>query len=395
MMLRLTLINLGRRPVRTLLTALGVAAAAAAAVSLLAFQRGYQRAVAHDVSDIGFELMVTAPGCPYEIATVAMTGGAGLKYIDEELTETLAGYDEVREVTPFLLQAVRGPGDSGWLTFLGVDVTSYRSFKASLRLAENEPESRWIAPDAERIEIVLGAGLAEATGWRVEEILQLEGLPPLRVAGILEPTGGRDDGVALLDWRRAQELFEHPGRLTGIGLRLTQDPGAERQFEDHVAQLGGIQVVDTDAVGERLLDLVRSTEALLLAIAGVAGLIAALGVLNTIWLSVVERIPEIGVFRALGASRRDVFSLIWIESVLTCAAGGLIGTLFVWGAGRFIEEWVRSQVTYAPRGRLVQFEPAWLLVGVVGAMLLGSLGGILPAWRAAVLQPLEAIRSGE
>ncbi len=398
MLLRLTWLNLRRRPARTLLTVAGVATAAAAAVALFAFQRGYQRAVAHDVADLGFEIMVTAPGCPYEIATVAMTGGAGLKYIDDSLLDDFSALPEVDQATPFLLQAVRGPADSGWLTLVGIELDSYRLFKPSLRLSEDIPgdeRGRWPEPTASREEVVLGAGLAEATGWRIGEVIQLESLPGLKITGILAPTGGRDDGVVLIDWRLSQRIFERPGRLTGIGLRLRSDESAVAAFEEHVAAMGGIQIVDTSAVGERVVDLVHSTEALLLAIASVAGLIAALGVVNTIWLSVVERIPELGVFRSLGASRGDLFALIWSETIVTCAVGGCVGTLFVLLGGGAIEGWVRSQVPYAPRETLVLFEAEWLGVGIAGAIALGFVGGLLPAWRAAALRPLDAIRRGE
>ncbi len=98
--------------------------------------------------------------------------------------------------------------------------------------------------------------------------------------------------------------------------------------------------------------------------------------------------------RALGASRSDVFGLIWAETLQVCVAGSLAGVFVALVSSRGVESWVRSRLPFAPAGDLIGWD--WSLAGlcVLGAIVLGSVAALLPAWRAAELSPAEAIRAG-
>jgi putative ABC transport system permease protein len=127
-------------------------------------------------------------------------------------------------------------------------------------------------------------------------------------------------------------------------------------------------------------------------LAAVALLVAGAGVTNTILMAVAERRRELGVMRAIGASKANIFVLIWLETLQTCLGGTFAGIAVSFLASRTVEAWVRSSLPFAPNGSLIRFE--WWVVGVclLCALVLGSLAGLLPAARAAAVPPMITIR---
>jgi putative ABC transport system permease protein len=148
-------------------------------------------------------------------------------------------------------------------------------------------------------------------------------------------------------------------------------------------------------VKDTVLSLVSTTRTLITSIAIVAIFIAIIGVIDTILMSVFERTQEIGVMKAIGASKSDVFKLIWIETILICTVGGIGGILLAIFGGSVVEHFVRKLLPYAPTGKLLFISPKLLLISLVGAIVLGLISGIYPALRASMMRPIEAIRSGE
>ena len=114
-------------------------------------------------------------------------------------------------------------------------------------------------------------------------------------------------------------------------------------------------------------------------------LIAVLSIVNTMLMSVAERTTEFGVLRANGWSRRQIVRLICLESAAIGLLGGLIGD----AAG-----WVGVQAVNArfPDRAHLYASPELLAFGIIFALVLGVGGGLYPAWRAAKLSPIEAIR---
>lgn len=118
-----------------------------------------------------------------------------------------------------------------------------------------------------------------------------------------------------------------------------------------------------------------------------------MGSTSTILMAVTERTREIGVLRAIGASRAHVFRLVWLETMQVCMSGAIIGVGVAFLASRVVESWIRAKLPFAPAGALIQWD--WLIVTacLACARMLGSLAGFLPAWRAASVSPMTAIRS--
>jgi putative ABC transport system permease protein len=215
------------------------------------------------------------------------------------------------------------------------------------------------------------------------------------VAGILAPTQEADDSFVYLRLTDAQRWFNHTNELTHILVRL-KDPD---DLDNVVTQLRGcdaglaMNVVPLSYVFHTIQSLVNSTRLLLGCIALVALLVAGSGVSNTILMAVAERRRDIGVLRAVGASRGDVFRLVWLETIQVCLSGAIVGVAAAFLASRSVEAWVRSKLPFAPTDALIQWE-WWIVAACLAcAVALGCLAGFWPAWRAARVPPMTAIRA--
>ena len=155
------------------------------------------------------------------------------------------------------------------------------------------------------------------------------------------------------------------------------------------------QVISLAQVKGTIMNLVGSARVMVMSVAAIAILVALIGVINTVLMSVFERTQELGIIRAMGASRFNVFKLIWMETVLVCAAGGVLGSTIAIGGARVVEVLVRKVISYTPSGSLVLITPRLLLLAWLGALALGIVAGLYPAARAAAMKPIEAIRSEE
>jgi putative ABC transport system permease protein len=141
------------------------------------------------------------------------------------------------------------------------------------------------------------------------------------------------------------------------------------------------------------MSLVSTAKVMVFSIALIAILIAMLGVVNTILMSVFERFQEIGIIKSMGAMPWDVFRMIWTETVILCLLGGALGIGFSFGLAKLTDLLIRRLLPYTPTGSLVIINGRLALTTLGIVLAIGLLSGVYPAWRAARVRPLESIRS--
>jgi len=377
-----------RRPLRTGVTTAGVAIAIAALFSLLAFQRGYRNGVRNELDRLGAHVLVAPKGCPYDAASMALHGASWPCYLKQTYLDEVRAVRGVATAAPVFMAAV-DDADGTQAVYVGVE-TNILALKRGWRI-----EGIFPGRDGD---LLAGAEAARRNGWQVGSTVRLPGLREQtgRVTGILAATRGADDAFIYLRLADAQQRFNHPGELTHILVRLA-DPN---DLDNAVAQLRGcdaglaMNVVPLAHVFHTIQSLVNSTRLLLGCLALVALLVAGTGVSNTILMAVAERRRDIGVMRAIGASRRDIFRLIWLETVQVCITGAVLGVAAASLASHAVETWVRSRLPFAPTDALIHWE-WWIVAACLAcAVILGSLAGFLPAWHAASVSPMTAIRTG-
>lgn len=392
-LLKIAFKNLMRKRVRTILTIAGVGVAAAVFVSLLGFQKGYREALFRDVDKMGYQVLITAKGCPYEAATLMLKGGAGLRYMEEDIYNKVVADSRIDKITSQLIQVVYDPdkneGRGGYTMILGVD-RSMLSLKPWMRFKSGN----WFSSDNSR-EVIMGYEAAELEQRLSGDKFFIPGVEgEFTVAGVFERTGTHDDGTIFMPLSTVQSLFKLEKKLTGVGIKL-KDVSMIPDFEESLYNVPAIQVISMAQVKGTIMGLVQSAQVMVTAVAVIAVIVAVFGVINTLLMSIMERTREFGMFKSVGASGMQIFTMVLYETILICSVAALTGNIFAWLSSKGVEGIIRTILPYTPSGDLVIITPEIISISLIGAILIGILSGIYPAIRASLLSPVEAIKREE
>jgi putative ABC transport system permease protein len=366
-------------------TAAGVGIAIAAAFSLLAFQRGYRQSLWRELERLGAHVLVVPKGCPYDAASLALHGANWPCHLKASYLAEVRSLPGVAVAAPVFMSAFFDPTGQH-VVYVGID-TNMLALKPGWKIQGAFPRAG---------EILLGAEAARRFGWQVGYRPTLPGLNGAQgsVSGILAATQSAEDTFISQPLADAQRLFGRSNELTHVLVRLT-DPN---RLDKVVAALRGcdagmhINVIPLAHLFHTIQSLVNSTRWFLASATLVALLAAGAGVSAALLIAITERTREIGILRALGASRADVFRLFWIETTQTCLAGATAGIFLAFLLLNTVEKWLRNRLPFTPDGAFMiwDWQTAGLCLAI--AVALGSMAAFLPAWRAAQLPPMQAIR---
>ena len=226
--LKWTVQNLRNHRARTLLTIFGISIAVAILSGILGFYKGYKRSLNESIERMGFHVLVTAKGCPYEAATLILRGGQIPMYIDEQVSRAVESHAAVDFVAKLFLQTLPDETGSRFHFFMEVE-DSFLEMKPWLRLQRGE----WFSsPHSD--EVVLGFNAASVLDQDLGDEFRMPQFPrPLRVVGLLERAGSQDDGTIFLPLAVAQKLFDRKDKLTGLGIRV-KDLSQLDQFVEEI-----------------------------------------------------------------------------------------------------------------------------------------------------------------
>src|SRR5262249_42195041 len=220
-----------------------------------------------------------------------------------------------------------------------------------------------------------------------------------RVLGLLEEKGSflgnSMDDVLLVPYTTALDMFPDASRLLAFMAQAespTQVPEAKAQIitalrrRHHLGpdQPNDFRIQTQDEVLKEFNKISVIATSVLTGIVGVSLLVGGIGIMNVMLVSVTERTREIGLRKALGARRRDILAQFLTEAVVLSTAGGLIGVLLGYAA-TYLASLHPDMVDVSI--------PLWAVaLGLGFSMVVGVVFGLLPAFKAAILQPIDALR---
>lgn len=368
----LILKNLTRRRFRTVLTLSALSTAIAAVVALLGIARGFTKSFAEVYSAHGVDIVVSRQGSADRLSS-SVDQGFVSKIEATSKVERAAGV--LLETLSFEEQGVYGVPSMG----IAPDSWLLRDYRLASgeSLPPNEPKS-----------LLLGVHLASRMKLAPGDSVSLFE-EKYRVVGIFESPSTWENGSMIMPLAQLQTLTDRADQVTYINVVLRRPVTSQQASET----LQAIEKLDPKLLALATEDFVKTDTRMQLSSAMawmtsvVAIFIGAIGTLNTMMTSVLERTREIGILRAIGWPRRRVVTMILAESCAIALIASVIG-----GVIAIVGTWALSQAP-AAKGILSPSVDAIILVEGVGlALVIGVLGALLPAWRAAKLQPTEAFR---
>ncbi|MBI2859400.1 MAG: ABC transporter permease [Chloroflexi bacterium] len=393
---------------RSALTVLGVVIGVASVISLLSIGRGTQKSITDNILSMGTNLLFITPGATTQSGVRSSLGSASTLTMDDAAAMAdLNAAPAVYAVAPQVQSQAQVVFGSQNTRTQVIGVTPEYSWVRNFPVDRGDFIS---AADVQSgsLVVVLGSsvsetlfGLADPVGEKV----RINGLQ-YEVVGVLKSKGGsgfgNSDDTIIAPITTVQNRMSNQRTITGernVQLitvqvaRASDTQAATEQIEEILRDRH--KIVETDdftiqSQQDMVETLKQATGVFVIflgSIAGISLLVGGIGIMNMMLVSVTERTREIGIRKSVGARRKDILLQFLVESAALSLLGGGVGIAFGWGISRLISG-LRLGGTSIP----ATLSPDILLLAVTVSAAIGIVFGLYPAYRAARLSPIEALR---
>jgi putative ABC transport system permease protein len=397
---KLAIKNLRHRMSRSLLTLLGIAIGIMAIISLLALGEGMQQAVTGELSSLSDVIIVSTGGGGF--SSFGGGGGSNGGYFTQRDIAVIERVQGIKEVSTQLsgVGLAEYNGKTTILSLTGMDAAVMKLQYASQTLDAGE-----FFNEGDQNKIMIGYSIAHDTfdaDISVGGRIKING-EKFFVSGIFgkQGFGGvSSDSIVLMSSRDFQKLTGQ-SNISLIYLRVYNVNDAESiatTIQNAINQNHGKKDFATATTMTSILQTVQNIigilQLVLVGIASIALFVSYIGIMNTMLTSVMERTREIGIMKAIGATTRDIMSIFIIEGMLLSSLGGVIGIILGVFGSQALTLILRSFMSMG--GGAFQLNPIITITSVVLAvavsLIVGVLSSLYPAWKAARMSPIEAVR---
>ena len=395
--LRVAMDAIRANKLRSFLTMLGIVIGVGAVITMVALGEGAQQQVENQIESLGTNVLTVRPG---QGMFRGVRGGSNARLTTEDVEAVRRGAPALVAVAPEMqgqLQVQFGRNNAS-VRILGTTPNYMDVENHALELGRFFDESenrgrRRVAVLGGAVPAVLNTEAAELVG-RTISIRNIS----FEVVGVLEEKGGsgwfNQDEQIFVPLETAQFRLLGTDRVSQFKVVVESEaaiPVAMVQIEEvlrreHRLPLGrenDFWISDSVQFLEMAQETTQTFTMLLAGIAAVSLLVGGIGIMNIMLVSVTERTKEIGVRKALGATRRAVLLQFLLEATTLCMTGGILGVAFAYGAAEMLSRSAGWTMAIAPQA---------IGLAVVFAAAVGLFFGLWPARRAASLDPIVALR---
>ena len=392
--------NLKRRKLRSWLTMTGIFIGIAAVVSLLSLGQGLQEYITEEfVNVLGVDKIII------ESNTIGPPGSAASKSLILTLRdlETVKNVKGIEDAGGILIKSgvVKFKDEIKIVFTFGMD-EDYLSIFEGLGSFE-VIEGRELT-DKDRFKIVVGNNHAFGNIWdrpvKLRDTMEVEGVK-FKVIGIRGKIGNPfDDNSISLPKNALGEILDIDNEESQIIARtaIGFDPKDVAKDVEKALRKSRNEKEDQETfhvhTSEQLLNSFKNifavVQGVLVGIAGISLLVGGIGIMNTMYASVLERTKEIGTMKAIGAKNSHILFLFLIESGLLGVVGGLIGVIIGLGLAKGAE--YAAEIYIGSPLLQASMNPVIIVGALAFSFIIGTLSGVLPAMQASRLKPVDALR---
>lgn len=385
--------DLLRNKLRTFLTALGILIGITSVVLLSAFGLGFKKYIEDQFKSLGANQVIIMPVKLSSSMSMSSSAMMETKFDDKDVA-SLRKIKNILGVAPVLVKyaelEANGNAETYELIASSPEIFKIFNFEVDRGRLFDKADC-----DKKNKVIVLGSKPAEKLFGTVEDAVgkivkvQDQGY---RVAGVLKSKGGGGFGEPGMDDHvfipvNAGSIFSSTKKYWGLYI-LSEDDSFVEEVKQNAQKIlsdrydeDEFSVTDQKEMLNMLTSIFDVISMVLTGIAAISLIVGGIGVMNIMYVSVVERVGEIGIRRAVGATDHDILFLFLFEALILCLVGGFLGLTISYGVVILIQ-------SYFPA--YINLSTVLLALGVSSAI--GIIFGVFPAKKASNLTPIEAMR---
>ncbi len=396
---------------RSWLTIIGIVIGIAAVVAIVSIGEGMQQNVESRLGGLGADIITISPGGgrasagfhgPHDEqgSTATATDAENLTKRDVQVLQSIDG-------VKFIQGTVSGRGEVYYLgekasvSIEGVDPLVWKETTTS-ELASG----RFLGPSDSNV-VIVGSSIAENTFKQplvVNRMITIED-KAFKIVGILQESGGfgGEDNTIIMPIDAARDTLEDVGEeeFDSITIKAENVDDVEQIMEDAEQKLlisrhlteskKDFRISSSQSTLETMSDITQTISSFLTAIAAVSLLVGSVGIANTMFTSVLEKTKEIGIMKAIGAKNSDIMMVFLLNSAIVGLVGGLLGIGLGTGISSLLPL-LGIGIMGMGGGMTTVVTPLLLIGALLLSMGIGMAAGVIPAYRASKLKPVDALR---